>query len=884
MRRYFHIICTFIFGILLSLFLFMLVHKWEFHNKRMEFESRSKGYATAVQISLYGHIEALKFLGDFFNSSEIVTRQEFASFTENALSRHPGIQSLSWDPLVTDSERAAYEASAREDGFKNFEFSELSDEKKIIRAAHHPEYVVVYYIAPLEANKSVLGYDITSNPILRREVAKGFATGKLTATDRIALPQESGQQFGIMLFLPLYQRDVAGKSAGSRHKYRKGVVAEVLQIGDAVEGAMKNFADEGINLYLYDLEGVTEKERFLYFSPTGLKDVTKIPLDEKSVKKGLYWTRTFDFIGHKWEILFSPSSAYLHRHYIWQELVVLFISLSLTFTLAFYLWRKLKYTEDIEQRVLRQAQTNQELEDKIVEQKQTEEALRQSEDKYRTLIESANDAIFILDMDGKFLEVNRATYERLGYTKEEILSMSISELDDPQFADMVPERLEQINKDGGGVFESAHVRKDGTVMPVEVNSRIINYKGRKAFLSVIRDITDRKKAAQEKAELEFQLHQAHKLEAVGVLAGGIAHDFNNILAAILGNINLATLDDDLKDGTKKLLKRAEKASLRAKNLTQQLLTFSRGGDPIKEVSSLGTVIIDSADFVLHGDTTVCHFDIPDDLWFVDIDKGQISQVIQNIVLNASHAMPEGGIIKVNCENLASLSREAIPFTEDGRFVKIIIQDSGIGIPPDIVDKIFDPYFSTKHGGSGLGLAITQAIIKKHHGHITVKSSPGVGTTFTLYLPASENTELQEQESVTENRVVSPAKILIMDDEVDVRRVVQQMLVKMGHEVTLATEGVGALRLYQEAMDAGSPYDLVLMDITIPGGMGGKKAMQELRNIDPDVKAVVSSGYSNDPIMANFKEYGFSAAIVKPYRLQELSKVINLIIDGYNKGL
>jgi len=314
-------------------------------------------------------------------------------------------------------------------------------------------------------------------------------------------------------------------------------------------------------------------------------------------------------------------------------------------------------------------------------------------------------------------------------------------------------------------------------------------------------------------------------------------------------------------------------------LIQQLLTFAKGGEPVKEMTSLENVIKDSANFVLHGDKVACRYDIPDDLWLVDIDKGKISQVVQNIVLNASHAMPEGGIVNIACENLPSAAKETLPYAGKGQFVKLCIQDSGLGIPVDVIEKIFDPYFSTKHGGSGLGLAITQSIINKHDGHITVESSPGVGSTFTIYLPASEKTKTKTQgESTVIYKASYPSKILIMDDEKIVRNIAKQMLLHLGHEVLLSVDGEEALHSYQAAMKSGKPFDLVIMDLTVPGGMGGKEAVQEILKIDPSAKIIVSSGYSNDPIMAKFKDYGFCSAIEKPYQFQKLSRVISNFLD------
>ncbi len=256
----------------------------------------------------------------------------------------------------------------------------------------------------------------------------------------------------------------------------------------------------------------------------------------------------------------------------------------------------------------------------------------------------------------------------------------------------------------------------------------------------------------------------------------------------------------------------------------------------------------------------------------------MSQVIQNIVLNASLSMPEGGTIKITCENIAFKGTNTLPLSKGGEFVKIAIQDSGIGIPANVVEKIFDPYFSTRQEGSGLGLAISQSIIAKHHGEISVQSTVGAGSTFTLYLPASHKSEIQEQECLAESNTSSQMKILTMDDEDIVRTVIQRMLAKLGHEVVSAVDGEEALVLYKEAMKSDRPFEITIMDLTIPGGMGGKEAVKEILKIDPHAKVIVSSGYSNDPIMANFKDYGFCAAIVKPYQLQDLSQAMSQVAE------
>ena len=379
---------------------------------------------------------------------------------------------------------------------------------------------------------------------------------------------------------------------------------------------------------------------------------------------------------------------------------------------------------------------------------------------------------------------------------------------------------------------------------------------------------------REQLRTEQELIKVKKLESIGILAGGIAHDFNNILAAILGNLDLSRLDPMLTDKTRRLLEQAAKASLRARDLTQQLLTFAKGGEPIKETASLADVVKDSADFILHGERVVCRYSFPGDLWLVDIDKGQISQVVQNIILNASNAMPKGGTVEVSAANLEEARARTIGLPAGRNYVKLAIQDNGIGMPANILDRIFDPYFSTKQQGSGLGLAITHSIVSKHGGRILAESTPGEGTTITVYLPAAEqqgDQPARKEEEAEES--ARKCRILVMDDVEQVREVLQAMLEEMGHEVAVAGDGEEAVRDYQEALSSDTPFDLVIMDLTIPGGMGGKEAVSSILALNPAAKVVVASGYSTDPVMANFQEYGFCAALVKPFKLEELTKVV-----------
>lgn len=511
----------------------------------------------------------------------------------------------------------------------------------------------------------------------------------------------------------------------------------------------------------------------------------------------------------------------------------------------------------------------------ITERKQMEtelcEAKEEAEEKYLALVEQAKDGVVIIQ-EGILRFANKSMAEILGYTVEEMIGKQFfQDMVAPGCRDFVAER-NRSRLSGEKVpsfYEAKLLAEDGGIKDAEISAGIIQYQGKPGTMAIIRDITARKR-------MEEELQKAQKLESIGILAGGIAHDFKNILVAIVGGLSLAKMHVRQEHKIFEILAKSEKAALRATDLTQQLLTFSRGGAPVKKTASIAELLRDTACFALRGSKVKCEFFIPDDLWAVEIDESQISQVVNNLVINANQAMPEGGVIKVYAENMVIGKEECLPLME-GKYIKLLVKDHGAGIPKKHIHKIFDPYFTTKSKGTGLGLSTTYSIIKRHEGYITVESKAGVGTTFFLYLPASLK-GVCSQKDLADIPCTGQGKILFMDDEQDVRDIAGEMLNYIGYKVEFAVDGVEAIELYKKAKELQQPFDAVIMDLTIPGGMGGEEAIKKLRELDPEIKAIVSSGYSNAPIIAQFQEHGFSGVIPKPYEVKDLSEVLHKVIE------
>ncbi len=505
----------------------------------------------------------------------------------------------------------------------------------------------------------------------------------------------------------------------------------------------------------------------------------------------------------------------------------------------------------------------------ITERKQAEATLRQSDANFRSLVENSSSS-FLIMRDRQVVYANRRFSDMLGYDASDIVGSL------RRFTSRNPNeiaRLKDVHRRRRAgdptvsTYETMYVSKDGTEIPVEVSRNRTKWENEDVWLLLVKDISDSKR-------LEEERQKSAKLESLGILAGGIAHDFNNLLTGIMGNASLArmkTVDQEVGQ----LLDQIVQVSKSAAGLTQQLLTFSKGGVPVRRVQPVGGLIKDIASFSLRGTKVSMDCRIPEDLWQADIDEGQIRQVINNLVINADQAMPRGGRINVTSENVV-LKRGEVADLPQGSYIRIAVQDSGTGMSPEIMDKAFDPYFTTKPEGSGLGLATSYAIIRKHGGHITVDSVMGQGTTVTLYLPAVKR-KVAKITTPKEQARMGLGRILVMDDESYILEMLQHGLTGMGYEVTLSRDGAAAVNEYVSAMQQGQPYDVVIMDLTIPGAMGGREAIKKLLRADPGVKAIVASGYSNDPVMAAPEEHGFKGVLAKPFTLDSISRMVNQVM-------
>ncbi len=511
----------------------------------------------------------------------------------------------------------------------------------------------------------------------------------------------------------------------------------------------------------------------------------------------------------------------------------------------------------------------------ISERKKAEEQLKITQ----FGIDHAQVAVFQADDDANIYYANERACRDLGYSFEELTRLTIMDIDPTFNFEKWRTHRDKTHARGVVSIETTHRRKDGSEFPVEVTINRMVFKDRRITFSFSKDISERKRSEEERRRFDEHVQKTQKLESLGVLAGGIAHDFNNLLGGIYGYVDLAK--EVSKDEAVSLyLAKALSTIDRARGLTRQLLTFSKGGAPAKNVMPLFPFVEETVRFALSGSKISCRFDVPSELWPCDYDSNQIGQVVDNIVINAHQAMPMGGTLAVAAKNI-SLEERDHPALQAGGYVKLSFQDSGVGMPKETLSRIFDPFFTTKQAGSGLGLATCYSIVKRHDGHIEVVSEPGKGATFLVYLPASAEASKAVTAPPSEPRrsLEKRNRILIMDDESAVRDTTRAMCESLGYGAVSTSDGQEVTRVFADERATGRPFAAVILDLTVPGGMGGAEAIHLIRKIDVDVPVFVSSGYADDPVMANPTQHGFTDSLCKPFTRSELAELLRRHLEG-----
>jgi PAS domain S-box-containing protein len=523
----------------------------------------------------------------------------------------------------------------------------------------------------------------------------------------------------------------------------------------------------------------------------------------------------------------------------------------------------------------------------ITRRRIAELGLRREKERLSVTLDSIADAVIATNASGAVERINEEASRLMGMNPEEVIGQPLGEvlaLRDPKTGKRIGKLTERMmESDFAEAFSKTGLLlgQEGEASPFLVTAEIrqildedeLNH----GCVTVLRDITKKKKA-------EDELFKTEKLNSISLLAGGIAHDFNNMLTAILGNISVVRMGIDPKDPNADKLLAAETAAIQAKSLTQQLLAFSKGGAPVLKVTTIDEFVEESARFVLRGSNVKCEVEKEAKLWAIDADKGQISQVVNNLIINADQAMPDGGTIHIRLKN-QTVRQGEIPTLNPGDYVCIEVADEGSGIEPEDLTRIFDPYFTTKAEGNGLGLASSYSIINSHKGVMTVDSTVGKGSTFRVFLPRSSATQVAPEpqetppkEEQSEEIHKGRGRILVMDDMEAMMMVAGEILNVLGYEVEFSTNGEEAIEAYKKAKESGNPFDAVVFDLTVPGGMGGEEASEILIRYDPDLIAIASSGYTTSNIMSNHKNSAFKAVVPKPYRIKEMSDALHRVLS------
>jgi PAS domain S-box-containing protein len=801
--------------------------------------------------------EDVALLRNFFEASEDVSRKDFDAFVVPILARHPYIQAFQWLPEVTPRNRAALEAEARR-AYPGFQFFRRNGLGQDVALAPDAVFHAVLFVAPFHGNEVTLGYSAEGLPTRQEALARALRTGSLAASGRIKLIQEPGQQAGLLVMCPVRGKD--GRTAG--------VVQGVFRMGDLVRKSLALLEPEGVLLQLLDA-GAPDSEALLHQEPSPLPDLGP------SKEDGLHLVRTFDLAGRTWTLVVTPAGGRFSLGTPAWSWAVLLAGLAFSALLAGYLKALLTGQAQVHSQV--EARTR-ELAQETASHRRDAQALRESEARFRHLVEVMGEGLWVLDAEGVTTFVNHRMAEMLGYGPAEMVGQSM-------FAFMVEGDLAQAKAllaerqaGHGSQHDFRFLRSDGTERWTIVTATpLMDDEGKVvSILGVVTDITERRR--QEQSMLQSQ-----KLESLGVLAGGIAHDFNNLLTTLLGNISLAQLCLPEVSPAWPYLTTMERTVQRATDLTRQMLAYSGKGRFVVAPVDLNQVVEEMSHLlgVSISKKVALRYHLQEKLPVLMAEASQIQQVVMNLVTNASEAIGDGeGIVSIRTGLKAYGRRELArdypgQAIEPGTFLTLEVSDTGKGMAPEVQARIFEPFFTTKFTGRGLGLAAMQGILRGHRGGIRVYSEVGKGTTFKLIFPAGSGEAMAAVSPDGVTDWMGTGTILVVDDEEGVRQVAADLLKSMGFEVILAEDGLQALERFRENAVR---IKAVLMDLTMPH-LDGVETFRALRHLDPACRVVLTSGYNEQEAIQDFLGKGLVAFVQKPFLRADLMKAMQKALEG-----
>jgi PAS domain S-box-containing protein len=803
-----------------------------------------------------------------FEANPNVTTREWEDYTRSLdiKSNYPGLMDLGYAQRVRPSDIEIHAAAMRSRGGGNYQIQPDGNREEY--------YPLIHLSTPTTVRNWVPGWDAYSETNRRTAIEKAIATDNPISTGKVLLfsPTGTNDEAGFILYLPISKHVASAEPGGESKSELAGVAFASFRAREFGRRIFESQRADAIDIEVYDSE--TPARENSLFDTDGTM-VAGIPNSSRRFSR----TIQIPGLGRIWSLNVSTLPAFeldSQKHLTAMSLVAGVTVSVLLFSIALMQARaRLKaegLSEDLRQSEESLRNANRSLMDKIAARQQAEMALAAEKERLSVTLRSIGEGVVTTDAAGEIRLMNASAERLTGWTQSGAIGKPLAEvfhLIEERSREACVNLLERVL----GTDPLVSLGMQAILRSRDGTERIVMTSGAPmrdpcgyvvGVVLVFRDMTESRK-------LETELHRSSKLESLGILAGGIAHDFNNILTAILGNISLTRMQLEDSSPAHERLDKAEASCHRARELTNQLLTFARGGAPVKKTKSITQLVKDAGDLSVIGSNVRCEFALAPELWPADVDGSQITQVLNNILINAVQAMPDGGIIHVTAVNVPGGIRIG-PAVRAGNHIRISIQDHGPGIPSENIARVFDPFFTTKHRSRGLGLATAYSIIRKHEGHIEVESKPGKGATFHIYLPAST----RSAGAATDHKSkvsLGTGRVLVMDDEPDIQNLSKAVLKRLGYEAEVASDGVEALDKYREALKSGRPFVAVIMDLTIPGGMGGKEAMRHFLEFDPNVRAIVSSGYSNDPVMADYQSYGFSGVVAKPYQISDLAKTL-----------